>query len=165
VERAEALAAAAQSDPRGTVRFSCPTGLLEFVAPVLPDFLRLHPRVNVHIIGIDRPVALIAEGVDVAMRVRVKLDTDAALTMRALARSRRILLASPALANTVAAQDIGALASLPTLSSSVEPGHATWALEGPDGRTHSLEHTPRLRCTDFTTLREMAIAVDRRIRE
>ncbi len=43
------------------------------------------------ILATDRPVDLIAERIDVALRVRVTLDTDAALTMRTLAKSRRIL--------------------------------------------------------------------------
>jgi DNA-binding transcriptional LysR family regulator len=158
VERAEAVIAAAQSEPRGTVRFSCPTGLLELVSPTLPDFLRLYPHVNVQIIAVDRPVDLIAERIDVALRVRLKLDSDAALTMRTLARSRRILIASPVLANALTTQDIAALGTLPTLSSSDEPGPVSWTLEGAGGETHTLNHAPRLACADFITLRDAAIA-------
>jgi DNA-binding transcriptional LysR family regulator len=157
VERAEAIVAATQSEPRGVVRFSCPTGLMELVAPALPDFLKLYPRVNVQVIAVDRPVDLIAERIDVALRVRVKLDSDAALTMRTLARSRRILLASPSLANALDTPHISALASLPTLSSSDAPAPLTWTLEGPGGLTHSFNHEPRL-SGDFAAVREAAIA-------
>jgi DNA-binding transcriptional LysR family regulator len=157
-ERAEAIVAAAQKEPRGIVRFSCPTGLTEVIAPMLPDFLTLYPRVRVQLIAVDRPVDLIAERIDVALRVRLTLDSDAALTMRTLARSRRILIASPALANTLVTHDIAALATLPTLSSSDSPGSVTWTLEGPDGATHTLTHEPRLTCGDFTALREAALA-------
>ncbi|WP_165932907.1 LysR family transcriptional regulator [Rhizobium sp. BK251] len=159
VERAEALVDAARAEPRGTVRFSCPTGLMELVAQVMPDFLERHPLVNVRVLATDRPVDLIAEHIDVALRVRVSLDTDAALTMRTLARSRRILIASPKLANTLGdAEDIAALASLPTVSSSEQPGSVTWTLEGPRGLTHSLTHEPRIACGDFIALREAALA-------
>jgi hypothetical protein len=66
---------------------------------------------------------LVWPAIDVALRVRLKLDSDAALTMRTLGKSRRILLASPALANTLGdTSDIAALAALPTLSSSDAPG-------------------------------------------
>ncbi|WP_246547418.1 hypothetical protein [Ancylobacter defluvii] len=58
---------------------------------------------------------------DVALRVRVDLTTDASLTMRTLGHSRRLLVASPALANQ-AQEGIGALAGLPTLGSADEPG-------------------------------------------
>ncbi|WP_245296945.1 MULTISPECIES: LysR family transcriptional regulator [Rhodomicrobium] len=159
VERAEAVVAASQSEPRGLVRFSCPTGLVEVVMPGLPDFLRLYPRVSVQIVAIDRPVDLIAERIDVALRVRLKLDTDAALTMRTLAKSRRILLASPAVANALPESgDIAALAALPTLSTSDSLGPAIWRLEGADGEIRSVTHEPRFSCADFTSLREAAIA-------
>jgi DNA-binding transcriptional LysR family regulator len=159
VEKAESLIAAAQAEPRGTVRFSCPTGLVELISDMLPDFLRAYPRVNVQVLAVDRPVDLIAERIDVALRVRVKLDTDAALTMRTLAKSRRVLIGSPALGNTISNPgDIGILAALPTLSSTDQPGPVTWDLVGPDGGTHAVTHEPRLSCGDFIALREAAAA-------
>ena len=127
--------------------------------PGLPDFLRLYPRVSVQIIAVDRPVDLIAERIDVALRVRVKLDSDAALTMRTLAKSQRILLASPAFANALAESgDIAALAALPTLSTSDAIGPAIWTLVGPKGEIRSITHEPRFSCSEFTTLHEAAIA-------
>jgi DNA-binding transcriptional LysR family regulator len=158
VERAEAVVAAAQVEPRGVVRFSCPTGLMDVIAAVLPAFLQRHPKVTVRVVATDRAVDLIEEGIDVALRVRVTLDTDAAMTMRTLATSRRILIASPALANRLDAHDVTALASLPTLSSADTPGRATWRLEGPGNATHDFVHDPRLACTDFQTLRTAAEA-------
>jgi DNA-binding transcriptional LysR family regulator len=109
-------------------------------------------------VAVDRPVDLIAERIDAALRVRVKLDSDAALTMRTLARSRRILLASPVLANRAETQSIDALSSLPTVSSSDAPGPVTWTLEGPDGARHALTHAPRFACGDLAAVRDVAIA-------
>src|SRR5262249_19862676 len=104
-------------------------------------------------------VDLIAERVDVALRVRTRLDTDAALTMRTLAKSRRILIASPSLANGISGpSDVTALSSLPTLSSSDSPGPVTWELEGPGGEMHSITHEPRITCGEFIALREAALA-------
>lgn len=157
-ERAEAMVAASLAEPKGVVRFSCPTGLIEVISPMLPDFLSLYPRVRIQIIATDRPVDLISEGIDVALRVRVELDTDAALTMRTLARSRRILLASPALANTIHSTDISSLTKVPTLSSSEEGGEVTWELEGPNGATYTHTHLPRLGCSDFVAVRDAAVA-------
>ena len=157
-ERAEALVAASLSDPRGVVRFACPTGLVEVVSPMLPGFLSAYPRAQVQIIAADRPIDLIGERIDVALRVRVKLDTDAELTMRTLARSQRVLLASPIMANTIPTQDIASLGSLPTISSSDDGEEITWTLVGPEGRTHIHRHMPRLGCGDFTAVLEAAIA-------
>ncbi|MFC4308805.1 LysR family transcriptional regulator [Steroidobacter flavus] len=157
-ERAEALVAASLTEPKGVVRFSCPTGLIEVISPMLPDFLSLYPRVRIEIVATDRRVDVIAERIDVALRVRTDLDTDAALTMRTLARSQRILLASPALANALKGVDIALLANVPTLSSSDEGGESTWILEGPDGQTHTHTHIARLSCSDFAAIRAAAIA-------
>ncbi|WP_413988612.1 LysR substrate-binding domain-containing protein [Labrys okinawensis] len=159
VERAEAQIAAAQAEPRGSVRFSCPSGLLELVSPLLPGFLRKYPLVDIRILVADRPVDLIAEDVDVALRVRVSLTTDAALAMRSVGRSRRILLASPAFANGLGdVRDIEALGSLPMLSSNEDEGAQSWELEGPDRRTYRLVNKPRLGCSSFVALKEAAIA-------
>lgn len=157
-ERAEAVVAASIVEPRGTVRFSCPTGLVEVVSPMLPDFLTMHPRVQVQIVAVDRPVDLIAERIDVALRVRIKLDSDAAMTMRTLGKSRRVLLASPALANRIGAGGIDALAALPTIATSDEGGEVSWTLEGPGGDIRRVTHSPRLGCAEFAAVREAAIA-------
>jgi DNA-binding transcriptional LysR family regulator len=157
-ERAEAMVAASLSEPKGVVRFSCPTGLVEVISPMLPDFLSLYPRVRIELVATDRAVDLITERIDVALRVRIKLDTDAALTMRTLARSRRILLASPALANSMKSADITSMSNLPTLSTSDESGETTWALEGPNGAEHVHTHLARMNCSDFVAIRNAAIA-------
>jgi DNA-binding transcriptional LysR family regulator len=157
-ERAEAVVVASLTEPRGVVRFSCPSGLVEIISRALPDFLKLYPRGRVQIVAVDRRVDLIKERIDVALRVRLKLDTDASLTMRSLAQSRRILLASPILANGIQTQDITALASLPSLSTSDEDTEITWTLEGPNGQKHSYTHDPRFVCGDFAAVRDAAIA-------
>lgn len=159
MERAEAAVVAIQNEPAGIVRFSCPIGLMELIAHILPDFMLAHPRINLQILATNQRIDLIEERIDVALRVRVALDSDAALTMRTLARSTRILLASPVLANRLKTDtDIAALAAMPTLSSSDEDGPVTWELVGPGGLTHSLRHEPRLACGDFVAVRAAAIA-------
>jgi len=157
-ERAEAIAQASLKEPRGLVRFSCPTGLVEIVSPMLNDFLVLYPRVRVQLVAVDRALDLVSERIDVALRVRVKLDSSAALTMRTLAHSRRILLASPRLASTLQTKDIAALGALPTLSTTDDADEVTWKLEGPAGEAHEHSHTPRLGCADFSAVREAAIS-------
>lgn len=157
-DRAEALVEASLSEPRGTVRMSCPSGLIPAVADMLDDFLTLYPKGNIQILAADRPVDIIAERIDVALRVRTRLDTDAELTMRTLAHSRRILIASPALANRIAGNDLGALAKVPTLSSASDGDDVTWLLEHRDGTVDSIRHHPRLGCDDFGAIRAAALA-------
>lgn len=158
MEQAEALLAQAQSEPRGTVRFSCPHGLVDVLSPGIAPFLTRFPKVRLQVVATDRPVDLIAERIDVALRVRVDLLTDASLTMRTLGRSRRILVASPALAADLAEGGIAALTSLPTLASADEAGEIIWDLSGPDGAVFTHRHEPRMTCGDFAALRDAAAA-------
>jgi DNA-binding transcriptional LysR family regulator len=159
VEQAEAVVAEAQGEPQGRVRFSCPTGLIEPMMRTLPDFLAKHPRVKLQVIATNRRVDLIEERIDVALRVRTTIDTDAALTMRTLARSQRILVTSPALASRVGdMHDIAALASIATLGSTEQAGEIVWDFVGSDGQARSVRHEPRFSCDDFVALREAAEA-------
>lgn len=159
VEQAQAVVSDAQGEPQGTVRFSCPIGLMEPIAGIVAGFLARHSKVKLQIVATNRRVDLIDERIDVALRVRTKLDTDAQLTMRTLARSRRVLVVAPALANRLGeSATIEILATLPTLSATEQPGEDHWELFGPDNQTYSFSHEPRLACGDFTALREAALA-------
>jgi DNA-binding transcriptional LysR family regulator len=156
-EQAEALVAQARAEPHGIVRFSCPTGLIETLSPTLPAFLQRYPAVRLQMLAVDRPVDLIQERIDVALRVRVTLNSDAALTMRSLGTSLRILVASPGLV-AMAEPDIAGLARLPTLSTDEEADEAVWTLETSGGDKHVLRHQPRMNCNDFTAIRDAAAA-------
>jgi len=156
-EQAAALVRQAQGEPHGRVRFSCPTGLVEVISAIFPSFLASYPKVRLQLIATDRAVDLIEERIDLALRVRVALNSDAALTMRTLGRSSRILVASPQLANRVGG-DIAALADCPKLGTSDETGEIEWQLERADGLMHSLRHEPRMTCGDFLAVRQAAIA-------
>jgi DNA-binding transcriptional LysR family regulator len=156
-ERAEALVAEAQSEPHGRIRLSCPTGLTEVVSASLRGFLIRYPKVRLQLIATDRAVDLIEERIDVALRVRRDLTSDASLTMRSLGLSRWILVASPQLASRLGA-DIAGLAAFPTLGTSDDPGEITWRLEREDGTSHAVRHEPRMTCGDFAAVCEAAAA-------
>ena len=158
VEQANAVAAEAKSEPHGAIRFSCPTGLVDTLSASLPQFLARFPKVRLQVIAVDRAVDLIDERIDVALRVRTQLTTDAALTMRTLGRSRRILVAGPQLAARCGDLPIDQLAALPTLSPTDQSGELTWDLLGPDGAVCAIRHEPRLTCGDFQALRDAAAA-------
>ncbi|MGU3663459.1 LysR substrate-binding domain-containing protein [Methylobacterium sp. A49B] len=156
-ERAEALVAEAQSEPHGRIRLSCPTGLTEVVSASLRVFLIRYPKVRLQLIATDRAVDLIEERIDVALRVRRDLTSDASLTMRSLGLSRWILVASPQLASRLGA-DIAGLAAFPTLGTSDDPGEITWRLEREDGTRYAVRHEPRMTCGDFAAVCEAAAA-------
>lgn len=155
-EQAEALVAEAQAEPHGRIRFSCPTGMVEEISGLVAAFLVRYPKVRLQLIAIDRAVDLIDERIDVAMRVRTVLTGDAALTMRSLGVSTRILLASPQLASQL--RDLDHLPSLPTLATVDQGDVVEWFLETDDGQGRVVRHEPRMGCGDFIAVRDAAIA-------
>lgn len=155
-EQAEALVAEAQSEPHAMIRFSCPTGMIEVISGLLQSYLHRYPKVRLHLLATDRSVDLIEERVDLALRVRVALTSDAELTMRSLGRSTRILLASPALANQVRTPD--QLDQLSILATNDIENETEWTLESLNGKTISLRGDARFSCGDMAAVRDAAIA-------
>ena len=72
--------------------------LLDFrVAAMVAEFMARCPDVQVHLEATDRRVDVIAEGFDLAIRVRPPPLEDSDLVMRVLASRRQCLVASPRL--------------------------------------------------------------------
>lgn len=81
--------------PRGLLRVSAP--LLfgrRHITPIVTDYLATYPDVSVDLALSDRPVDLIEEGIDVALRI-APLD-DSSLVARRVGTVRRVVVASPA---------------------------------------------------------------------
>ncbi len=160
VEEAEALVARAKSEPHGILRISCPVGLAPHVmAHTLPDFMKAYPRLRLQVMVTNRRIDLIEERVDIAFRIRSKLDADASLTMRTLGHSQHLLVASPAFVSAHSASlTIEGLGELPTLSFNENAEQDTWHLKHKDGRTMEVTHRPVLCCGDFAIITEAAAA-------
>ncbi|MFT8711052.1 LysR family transcriptional regulator [Komagataeibacter rhaeticus] len=92
---ADALARNSLADLSGRLRVAAPTtfGRLQII-PRLGRFLSAHPRLEVDIELDDRRVDLVAEGIDVALRVGPLHES--AVVARRLARGRRSVIATPA---------------------------------------------------------------------
>ncbi|MFP4155542.1 MAG: LysR substrate-binding domain-containing protein [Halothiobacillaceae bacterium] len=85
---------AAQERPAGTVRLSVPLSFgLRRVAPILPDFLKAQPALNLAVDFSDRPIDLLREQVDVAIRITDHLEPGQ--VVRKLGEARLMTLAAP----------------------------------------------------------------------
>lgn len=95
VEQAENALTARQGTPRGRLRITASVMLGSMhVAPVLSAFAARHPAVNAELLLLDQPLDLVAEGMDLA--VRIGRLPDSALVAIPLGVARRMLCASPA---------------------------------------------------------------------
>ncbi|MGI4746463.1 MAG: LysR substrate-binding domain-containing protein [Janthinobacterium lividum] len=156
VHAARATASGFRDEASGTIRFSCPPGMLQAIAPILPKFLLQYPKVNLDIVSTNAPIDLIEQQVDVALRVRISADSDMSMTTRALTTNLRIMVAAPAIAGLIAKDaDPSVLSNLSTLSFTDQAEN--WIMSGPGGKPLSIRVTPRLVSADIFTLRSAAI--------
>jgi DNA-binding transcriptional LysR family regulator len=94
LDEAEASAGGAHAAPQGQLAITASSmfGRLH-VAPILLDFLALHPGVTVRSLFVDRVVHLLDEGFDLA--VRIAHLPDSSLTAVPVGAVRRVVIASP----------------------------------------------------------------------
>jgi DNA-binding transcriptional LysR family regulator len=118
----------------------------------MSGFLAAHPLLRLQCIVTNRRVDLVHEGIDVAIRVRARLDTDADLQVKRIGLSRRILVASPTLlakeGEPTTPADLG---KLPILDQEQQGGN-TWFLTAENGDTSSVAIEPRLATGSFDVL-------------
>jgi DNA-binding transcriptional LysR family regulator len=80
--------------PHGRLRVSLPSAFgHRLIVPLLPGFIERYPLVELELNFSDVVVDLIAEGMDVAIRVAQHMDSR--LIVRRLAANRRVICASP----------------------------------------------------------------------
>ena len=160
MEEAEAVdnvALSVRSEPRGLVRISCPLGLQALISRGMPAFLAANPLLRVQVIITNRRVDLIEDAIDIAIRVRERLDTDADLQLKTIGASRRILVASPHLLDKAGRPASPAdLARFPILHQQEEQGPSAWTLTNGSGERQTIDFQPRLATGDFGILIDAA---------
>lgn len=154
-EAAEEAVLHVQTEPRGTVRVTCPVTLAQTtIGPLLPRFLAAHPQVRIDMQVTNRVVDLVQEGVDIALRVRASLDDSGTLVVKNLGQTQGVLVASPQLLQRFGApEDPEALRNLPTVAMSAADARANWHLHGPRGARFELQHRPVCTADDLVTLK------------
>lgn len=162
-ESAQAAAdavAQVRSEPRGTVRVTCPVTLAQTVlAELMPQFLERHPLVRMEMQVTNRVVNVVEEGVDVTLRVRATLDESGSMVVKRLGEGCQLLVASPAqIARQGMPGTLRDLARMDTLAMSASEGRASLRLIGPDGREETVQFTPRYVADDLLTLKHAALA-------
>jgi DNA-binding transcriptional LysR family regulator len=94
LEEAERSAAGERSVPRGTLTITAPVVAgVELLRPIVDAFMQEYPTVQVRVYLLDRPVNLIDEGVDLAIRI-LHLP-DSTLVAHQVGEVRRIVVAAP----------------------------------------------------------------------
>ncbi|CAM3648133.1 LysR substrate-binding domain-containing protein [Paracidovorax anthurii] len=154
------VAERATDRPSGRIRVSSPVGVAHmFLAPLLPAFLKAHPGVQVDLDLTSRRVDVIADGYDVALRIRSALD-DSDLVVRMLGASPQILAAAPSLlAERGPFDTLASLAGAPGVGPRDANGTAPrWRIQPPGSAWTDVEFTPLLVSDDVHLLHQAALA-------
>jgi DNA-binding transcriptional LysR family regulator len=94
LEEAETIISGERSVPRGTLSLTAATFSGETVLlPIVKAFLDAYPTVSVRLLFVDRPVDLIDEGVDVALRIGHLADSSMVATR--IGEVRSVVVAAP----------------------------------------------------------------------
>lgn len=95
IREMEDQVASSRTEPRGLLRVNATLGFgRTVIAPMVSAYARQHPEVQVQLEVTDRPVDLVEQGYDVA--VRFGAPPDSRLSARRLLTNRRFPCASPA---------------------------------------------------------------------
>lgn len=146
-----------RDEPEGELRLAAPIGFGDLIASALEP-LRRHPRLQLHLLLDDTPIDLIAERVDLALRVG--RFNDSTLVARRLGELQRVLCASPRyLAERGWPRHPDELAghdwlALPPRGGPVE----TLAFQGPSGASAEVRVAPRVLASQVTVLQALALA-------
>ena len=95
LEEAEVQAVGERSAPRGVLTISAPPISGEdILRPIIDEFLDAYPLVSIKLFLLDRPVNLVEEGIDIALRV-APLPDSSLIATRVGGDIRRVVVASP----------------------------------------------------------------------
>lgn len=144
--------------PRGTIRVSVPVSVAQHeLAWVLPKFMKRYPDIKVQLIVSNRRVDIINEGVDVALRVRSKMDDDGSYIVRRFGQLNHVMVASKEYLNqrgrpTSPEQ----LIEHDTLNMSEDEAHQYWELNNHHGEMTRFKLKPRITGSDLSMLLQFA---------
>lgn len=156
IEQADDIAGALQTTPRGTLKIHCATHIVQFVAPVLADYLKSYPEVKADLTIAERVVDVIAEGFDLS--IRLTPPPDSSLIVRSLATWRHVLCCSPGyLEQHGPLQHLAELAGRNCLRHVLYPYENDWHFADAAGKTVSVRVSGNLLTNSGETLRAAAL--------
>jgi DNA-binding transcriptional LysR family regulator len=157
VEEADSVAALMQSQMRGAMRISTSVAFgRRVLGPLLMQFMRANPDLQVDLGVDDRYVDMIEQGVDVA--IRMGRLADSTLGARFLGLNPWVLVAAPAfLDGRNAPANPQDLAAHDCLIYSTVQGDARWHFAGASGRPESVTVRGPLRSNSLSILLEATI--------
>jgi DNA-binding transcriptional LysR family regulator len=159
---AESAVGQLQGIPRGTLRITCSYSLaVSVVAPLLAEFRVLYPEVRIDLVLSHRTLDLVAEEIDIALRM-VSVLPDSSMAARRLAVLPNRIYASPAYLAQYGEPahpfDLRQHHALVTRVARRGGGYAWPMMKGEDGTLENYEISPVIEADDPEVLKEPLFA-------
>ncbi len=152
----KALSGSRSAEPTGKLRVTTsPSFATDHLTPAVVEFQRRHPRIQIELVAMDRAVDLVADRIDVAIRITNRLDDG--LVARRLATCRSVLCASPRYLERRGDPQVPDDLRSHDCITHAFGSRAEYRLSK-DGRTSTVAVTGPLSCNETALLREAAIA-------
>jgi len=148
----------AQQAVRGTLRVAAPTtfGAMH-LGGMVASYLAAYPEITVETTLSDRYVDLLADGIDIAIRIGQLKDSD--LVARRLGPCRMVCCAAPSFLTLYGEpKTVEHLRKAPRLAFSEAVSAGDWTLTAPDGTTHVIDGGVRLAANNMQMLLTAALA-------
>ncbi|NPE54145.1 LysR family transcriptional regulator [Dickeya dadantii] len=154
----EALLESGRREVAGKLRVSLPVLFGRYcVAPILRNYARQHPRLELELNFSDRYVDLIADGFDLALR-NGTLGNESSLRARRLVSQRKVLCAAPAyLAAKNEPRSLEDLSEHDLLAYWRKDHGMPWRLPDSTGELVDIQVTSRMRFNDLEVVADAAV--------
>lgn len=158
IQEANDSVARLQSSPRGTLRVH--SRMLvgnQYIVPALTEFSRRYPEISVDLLLSNYAVDLVAQNIDVDIRIG-KME-DSALIARKLAHAHRVVCATPRyLATVPPLENPEALSGYNCLTYRLNLGRSVWRFIDPEGKLSEVPVSGNLQSDNGRALLQAALA-------
>ncbi len=144
--------------PKGKLRFSTSVAFGHVaVMPIIPKFLDQYPDIDLDLVFTDRNVDMVAENIDLAIRLGPSIEGD--LIVSKLIDTQYRVCASPTyLRDTIEAKTPSDLEAHRCICFDLPAYRTSWSFRAPTGAESEVPIKPRLRISGALALREAALA-------
>lgn len=155
-EEAVSRAASSAQQPRGRLRLSCPVDYAAaLVAPLAAQLCREYPELRVEILSSDQRVDMVAEGIDLAIRIGQLVDSS--YRAASIARFEEWLVAAPGLFPEGLPQSPAELAQTAFIGLSVLSNPLYWTFSR-NGETETRRFNPAIMANTTGAVQAAALA-------
>ena len=116
-------------EPRGLVKLSCPTVMMEHqIRPLLNQFLKEYPQVQVEMELTSRRVDVLHDDIDLAIRTNFDKNEDSSIIVRDVIRTTHCLVASPEILQGRVIKHVTELNEFPSIVLGTQKANYHWHL-------------------------------------